>query len=116
MARIRSISKGTQSIRPHDSLADCFFDTVADGNGDTLLHLTTFGSDHRKSKPKSSQSIQIDIAMARELVEVIYDAFPTLSGAADAPALPGPAVTDPTTAEASPIYDKQYPSTDRLHP
>ncbi|GAB2660928.1 hypothetical protein GCM10027068_46240 [Prescottella soli] len=105
MARIRSISKGTQSIRPHDSLVDCYFDTVADQNGDTLLHLTTFGSDLRKSKPKSSQSIQIDIAMAKQLVEVIYDAFPAL-GAAEAPALPGTAVADPTTSEASPIYDE----------
>ncbi|BCN43457.1 hypothetical protein [Prescottella equi] len=105
MARIRSISKGTQSIRPHDTLVDCFFDTVADENGDTLLHLTTFGSDYRRSKPKSSQSIQIDIAMAKQLVEVIYDAFPAL-GAVDAPALSGTATTDPTTAEASPIYDE----------
>ncbi|NKR58035.1 hypothetical protein GS485_24915 [Rhodococcus hoagii] len=107
MARIRSISKGTQSIRPHDSLVDCYFDTVADTDGETLLHLTTFGSDLRKSKPKSSQSIQIDIAMAKQLVEVIYDAFPTLCSA-DAPELPGLANTDSTTVEEPPSSDEQY--------
>lgn len=105
MARIRSIKASTQSVTPHPTEVDCYFSTITDSDGNTILHLTTFGSDDRKSKPKSSQSIQIDIAMAKQLVEVIYDAFPAL-GAVDAPALSGTATTDPTTAEASPIYNE----------
>ncbi|MGW5075794.1 hypothetical protein [Rhodococcus sp. NPDC004095] len=79
MARIRSLDKGTQSITAHTSLVDCFHSTVLDADGELLLHLSTFGSDQRKSKPKSSQSIQIDAAMAAQLLEVIYEAFPALS-------------------------------------
>ncbi|WP_024794782.1 hypothetical protein [Tomitella biformata] len=81
MARIRSIAPGIQSIRAHDSEVDCFFNTVTDATGETLLHLSTFGSDHRRSAPKSSQSIQLDVAMASQLIEVLYETFPSLAAA-----------------------------------
>ncbi|WP_435277824.1 hypothetical protein [Rhodococcus yananensis] len=86
MARIRSIAEGTQNIRPHDSEVDCFYN-VLDEDGIRLLHLTTFGSDHRKSKPKSSQSIQLDRDMAVQLIEVLLKTFPDILPAAKA-ALP----------------------------
>jgi hypothetical protein len=76
MARVRSLAKGTQAIRPHESEVDCFYNVLDRPDGSRLLHLTTFGSDHRQSKPKSSQSIQIDEDMARELVALLVETFP----------------------------------------
>ncbi|MBX7432547.1 hypothetical protein JDV09_10590 [Mycobacterium sp. Y57] len=78
MARIRSISEGLQAIRPHDSEVDCFYNVVQTADGDRLLHLSTFGSDNRQSKPKSSQSIQIDEEMAKVLVQLLKTTFPNL--------------------------------------
>lgn len=78
MARIRSITRGTQSIRQHDTEVDCFYNFVDKDDGTRLLHLTTFGSDYRLSKPKSSQSIQIDEAIARKLLDLLLEAFPRL--------------------------------------
>jgi len=76
MARIREIIRGTQSIRPHTTEVDCYYDVVHASDGTTLLHLTTFGSDKRQSKPKSSQSIQIDGKIARQLVDLLVTTFP----------------------------------------
>lgn len=76
MARVRSLAKGTQAIRPHESVVDCFYDVVYQVDGTALLHLSTFGSDLRQSKPKSSQSIQIDEGIARELVALLEATFP----------------------------------------
>jgi hypothetical protein len=75
MAKIRSISKGTQSVRTHPTEVDCSFQIVESEMG-RLLHLSTFGSDTRDSAPKSSQSLQLDEQTARRLVEVIRQAFP----------------------------------------
>ncbi|MFD1811789.1 hypothetical protein [Rhodococcus gannanensis] len=105
MARIRSFDKGTQSIRPHDSLVDCFHNTIIDSNGDTLLHLSTFGSDYRKSAPKSSQSLQIDVTMAAQLLEVIYEAFPSLAPKSTDP-FPNGGGSDSGTGGDSPIYSQ----------
>ncbi|EOM74218.1 hypothetical protein DW322_04525 [Rhodococcus rhodnii] len=77
MARVRKLEKGIQRIQPHTSEVDCFYNVVLDGE-DTLLHLTTFGSDLRQSKPKSSQSIQIDEKMAQQLVELMRNTFPSI--------------------------------------
>jgi hypothetical protein len=78
MARIRKIVRGNQSIRPHATEVDCYYSVVPASDGATLLHLTTFGSDYRMSKPKSSQSIQIDEMIARQLVELLLTTFPRL--------------------------------------
>ena len=78
MARIRSISHGTQSIRPHESEVDCFYNVLHQPDGIPLLHLSTFGSDNRQSKPKSSQSIQIDEHIARELMAILEKTFPRI--------------------------------------
>lgn len=75
MARIRSLQSGSQNVRPHKSEVDCFWQLI---QTDTtpLLHLTTFGSDSRQWEPKSSQSIQLDEELARQLVQVIRTVFP----------------------------------------
>ncbi|MGW5193507.1 hypothetical protein ACWEOO_29945 [Kribbella sp. NPDC004138] len=75
MAKIRTFSEGTQSVKAHPTDVDCFYQIVIDGDGNKLLHLTTFGSDERRSNPKSSQSIQLDEERARELIRVIEVAF-----------------------------------------
>lgn len=75
MARVRSVQRGTQDVRVHSSEVDCFYQVVEDGAGGKILHLTTFGSDERRSSPKSSQSIQLDETMARELHELIIAVF-----------------------------------------
>lgn len=77
MARIRTLAPGTQKIHAHDSKVDCSYNVIDEG-GERLLHLSTFGSDTRRSKPKSSQSIQIDYAMAKELFDVVVETFPSL--------------------------------------
>ncbi|WP_273733047.1 hypothetical protein [Mycolicibacterium septicum] len=78
MARVRSLTLGTQSIRPHDSKVDCFYNVLHDSDGGRLLHLSTFGSDQRQSTPKSSQSIQIDEQIARDLMTLLEETFPEL--------------------------------------
>lgn len=76
MARVRSLAQGNQAIRPHDSEVDCFYNVLDKPDGTRLLHLTTFGSDYRQSRPKSSQSIQIDEDIAQELISLLKATFP----------------------------------------
>lgn len=75
MARLRTLERGTQNVRVHVSEVDCTYQTVTDDNGQTYLHLSTFGSDKRKSHPKVSQTIQLDQAIATKLLEVIKNTF-----------------------------------------
>lgn len=77
MARVRSISPSDQRIKPHPSEVDCEY-TVVEGSGMRLLHLSTFGSDDRASERKSSQSLQLDVERARELVDIIVKTFPEI--------------------------------------
>jgi len=76
MARVRAFVEGEQTIRLHPTKVDCFHQVIRDDEGAAVLHLTTFGSADRASKPKSSQSIQLDRKAARELIGVIESAFP----------------------------------------
>lgn len=48
---------------------------IADGDGATILHLTTLGSKDRESHPKSSQSLQLDTETAAQLVKLLHDSF-----------------------------------------
>ena len=81
MARIRNIERGTQQVKVHPTEVDCFYQFVTAPAGERYLHLTTFGSDARVSQQKSSQSIQLDRATAKELRAVLDEAFPGLDGA-----------------------------------
>lgn len=76
MARVRSIAQGKQAIRAHETQVDCFYNVINEPDGLRLLHLSTFGSDYRQSRPKSSQSIQIDEDIARELISLLEATFP----------------------------------------
>ncbi len=75
MARLRSMEPGTQAVRVHPTEVDCFYQALTDQSGRTYLHLTTFGSDERQSTPKSSQSLQLDEAAARQLIQIMRDTF-----------------------------------------
>ena len=77
MARIRSFATSDQRIKAHPTEVDCEYAVLGDGPT-RLVHLTTFGSDDRKSDRKSSQSLQLDLACARELVEILQRAFPEI--------------------------------------
>ena len=44
--------------------------------GKRYLHLNTFGSSTRKIPGKVSQTLQLDEQGARELAEILEDAFP----------------------------------------
>lgn len=76
MARLRSFEAGTQDVRVHPTEVDCFHQALTAPDGTRYLHLSTFGSDTRRSGPKSSQSIQLDESMARKLVAIIRETFP----------------------------------------
>jgi hypothetical protein len=79
VARLRSLEAGTQDVGVHPTEVDCFYQLVTDTDGTRYLHLSTFGSDTRRSGPKSSQSIQLDESTARKLLVVIRETFPGLS-------------------------------------
>lgn len=79
MAKVSSFVKGTQSVKFHPTEVECHYQVFDALDGRTILHLSTFGSDHRESEPKSSQSLQLDEDRARELMELINDAFPSLA-------------------------------------
>ncbi|MFF0607352.1 Shedu immune nuclease family protein [Nocardia tengchongensis] len=77
MARVLRLTPGNQRIEAHDvdKGVECEHKVVADSEGDTLLHLSTFGSKDRESHRKSSQSLQFDVGIAAELVDVLRTTF-----------------------------------------
>ncbi|MBB5164132.1 hypothetical protein [Mycobacterium sp. AZCC_0083] len=79
MARVRTLAQGNQAIRAHETEVDCFYNVINQPDGTRLLHLSTFGSDYRQSKPKSSQTIQIDEDIARELIDLLESTFPQVA-------------------------------------
>jgi hypothetical protein len=84
MARVREFLPTTQRLSVHTTTVECEFGTVGEG-GSRVLHLSTFGSKDRASERKSSQSIQLDVEHARQLVVIIADFLAaTAMGEADA--------------------------------
>lgn len=75
VAVVRSFQPGDQRVRRHQTEVDCFYVVIDDDGSDALIHLTTFGSDDRQSKPKSSQTIQLDREVALQLAALIQDTF-----------------------------------------
>lgn len=75
MARIARIELGTQDVRPHRTDVDCYIQTIASSTGETMVHLSTFGSVDRTSQPKSSQSMQFDRESAAQLISYFVAAF-----------------------------------------
>jgi len=63
------------SGRVHPTRTDCRY-SVYRADGRTLLQLDTYGSTSREMPEKLSQTLQIDEAGARRLVEIIRATFP----------------------------------------
>jgi len=78
MARVRKIEPGKQDVQVHPTEVDAYVQSAVAKDGTVYFHLSTFGSANRISKPKSSQSIQLDSVRAAELIEEIYKVFPHL--------------------------------------
>ncbi|WIB69585.1 hypothetical protein [Curtobacterium sp. MCBD17_026] len=75
MALIRSVQAGRQTVKPHGTQVDCFAQQLTAADGTLLVHLSTFGSDHRASPAKSSQSMQFDRERAADLIEQFVTVF-----------------------------------------
>jgi 5-methylcytosine-specific restriction protein B len=65
----------TSNVRTHPTDVDCGYQVVHADEG-TLLQLSTYGSDARKSDKKVSQTLQVDRDVARQLIAVLRTAFP----------------------------------------
>ncbi|MEU4419027.1 hypothetical protein AB0F81_00225 [Actinoplanes sp. NPDC024001] len=77
MAVIGSFFPSKDGKGRHKTEVECGWQVLSHG-GETYLQLSTYGSDQRKSEKKVSQTIQIDRARAKELVEILEQAFPDL--------------------------------------
>ena len=76
MAVIRSFRrelKGHASRHPTE--VDCLWFDFLDEDGGRVLQLATLGSEHRQSKPKVSQTIQLSADASRELARIIGRLF-----------------------------------------
>lgn len=74
MALIRKFVHVDKDARVHGEI-DCGYLTFTSG-GRTYLQLDTYGSRGRKIPGKVSQSIQLDVDGAREVVALIRRTFP----------------------------------------
>lgn len=79
MARIGSFIISMQNVREHPTVVACEYQVLRDAAGQsTLLHLATMGSSTRASGPKMSQAFQLAEPQARELVQILEQAFPSI--------------------------------------
>lgn len=75
MARITSLREGHQNSRVHPTEVECLYQTITDKAGAKYVQLSTLGSDDRESRPKTSQTVQIDEAIAKQLAGLLIDEF-----------------------------------------
>lgn len=75
MARIKSLSQSKSDAGVHPTEVDCTWQVTHSDSGAPLLTLSTYGSDNRVSRPKVSQTIQMDREVARQLMDVLKGAF-----------------------------------------
>ncbi len=77
MARISDFTPVTSQRQSMHELVECgwrYFDV----QGRRLLQLDTYGSSDRKIRGKISQSVQLDEEAAKQLLNIIAEAFPRL--------------------------------------
>jgi hypothetical protein len=77
MAVIGSFFESREGRGLHRTVVECGWQTLRH-NGETILQLSTYGSDERQSEKKVSQTIQLDRARAEELMNIVRQAFPDL--------------------------------------
>ncbi|MFD3506745.1 Shedu immune nuclease family protein [Nocardia sp. NPDC058666] len=77
MAWIDGMIENNQRIVPQkaEKSVDCGYQVIEDEDGRRIIHLTTHGSKHRASPPKSSQSMQFGQTVAETLVDILCEAF-----------------------------------------
>lgn len=68
MAVVRRIREQGTAPQRHPSEVDLAIFVVPTAG---LIQLTTYGSDHRQSGPKPSQTLQFDRAQARRLLDIL---------------------------------------------
>lgn len=78
MALIRSLKPDKKPARAPRTEVDCLYSVVRTASNAQLLRLATLGSDHRKLQPKPSQIIELDYAVAEQLVDVLLTVFPAI--------------------------------------
>jgi hypothetical protein len=67
-----------QRTSRHAELRLCEFRVFQDPSGQTIFQIDTYGSNERANPDKISQSLQFDLASARELIGALQTAFPDL--------------------------------------
>lgn len=77
MARIRTFTQTSSDSSPHPTKTDAQW-SILQTDGTRWLQISTYGSDARVSKPKVSQTIQLDRERAALLKEAIEATFPGL--------------------------------------
>lgn len=75
MARVRKLSQGDSTSRPHPTEVDAEWSVIHTDANEILLQISTFGSDSRASQPKVSQTIQFDRSTARQLQSIFDQVF-----------------------------------------
>lgn len=75
MALITKLEKRTLQRYSNHTTVDASYSVVDHGSGPTLLQIDTFGSESRKLKGKTSQSIQIDKKAAKQLMGILAKTF-----------------------------------------
>lgn len=74
MAIVRSFGRVESSGRVHPTTVDCGF-SIFVSDGEPYLQLQTYGSDHRASDRKVSQTIQLDRRAMVNLVGILANAL-----------------------------------------
>jgi hypothetical protein len=75
MAFVQAFRRGNrQTVRRQPTTVECHY-SVSGSGGTKLLQLDTFGSKDRENPGKQSQTLQIDEAGARILIELLRAEF-----------------------------------------
>lgn len=86
MAIVRGFERVESSGRVHPTVVDCGF-SIFVNEGEPYLQLQTYGSDHRASDRKVSQTIQLDRRAMVNLVGILADALASEYGKSPGPEL-----------------------------
>lgn len=78
MALIRKFTHRPAASTSFRSEVECGW-AVGDHQGRRILHLETYGSAARAIPGKTSQSLELDEARAKEMLDIIRAAFPCLT-------------------------------------
>lgn len=77
MALVRELLKSDRAVRNVHEPVDCEYTVYQDYTGRKIIQLNTSGSNHRKEKGKTSQTIQFEEKSARQLADLIRREFPS---------------------------------------